>query len=77
MSTWYEKSYAWISKQKLENPDMDMYELRKHCSKNFPYGARKHHPYHAFLSAMRDHFGRARRLPRTEQNELFSEEAEI
>ena len=58
--SWYAESYGWIKQQELKHPEMSRDDLRKHCSKNYPFAARKGYAYQAFLEAMRDVFGRAR-----------------
>lgn len=68
--SWYAEAYGWISQQKLDHPEMSHDELRKHCSKNYPFCERKGWAYKAFLRAMRDHFGAARKKKPTAQNEL-------
>lgn len=69
--TWYAESRGWILKQKLEHPELNREELRKYCSQNYPFGERRNYPYKAWLQAMRDHFGSARKpKPTTAQNEI-------
>ena len=69
--SWYAESYGWIRQQELENPELSRQELRKHCSKNYPFRERQGYAYKAFLNAMRDVFGATRRAPKTNQQELF------
>lgn len=70
--TWYAESYGWIKQQQIENPHLTKQELRKHCSKNYPFAERRGHAYKAFLSAMRDIFGAARQPKKTAQGDLLS-----
>jgi hypothetical protein len=55
------QSMSWILKQEQENPEMTRDELRKHCSKNYPFSERKGYAYKAFRSAMSDKFGKRQR----------------
>ena len=55
--SWYVTSYGWIKEQERQNPDMTKEELRKYCSKNYPFAERKGWAYKAWLSAMKDVFG--------------------
>lgn len=59
--SWYGEAMGFIKKQKIDNPEMPHDELRKHCSKNYPFGMKQGYAYKAFLEAMRDEFGSARR----------------
>ena len=65
--SWYAKSMGFIKKMKMENPGMSPKELRRHCSKNYPFRERSGFAYKAFLNAMRDEFGRAKRDPAPEK----------
>ena len=69
--SWYTSSYGWIQKQQLEHPELDRDELRKHCSKNYPWDMRKGWAYKSFLKAMREHFGASRRPKPTSQIEML------
>ncbi|MCK5605855.1 hypothetical protein KAR91_28420 [Candidatus Pacearchaeota archaeon] len=70
--SWYAKSYAFIQQQKLDNPNMPHKELRRHCSKNYPFRERSGHAYKMFLKAMRDVFGATRKKKQPEgQGELL------
>ena len=69
--SWYGESYGWIKLQELENPNLDRKELRKHCSKNYPFRERKGYAYKAFLEAMRDVFGAARKPKPTAQKDML------
>lgn len=65
--SWYAKSMGFIKAQKLANPQMTQKELRRHCSKNYPFSERSGFAYKAFLNAMRDEFGGAKRDPAPEK----------
>lgn len=69
--SWYAKIYGWIKMQQLENPGMSHDELKKHCSKNYPFCERKGHAYKSFLQAMRDVFGASRKPRQTKQQDLL------
>tara|TARA_R110002072_G_scaffold238329_1_gene395715 strand:- start:50962 stop:51177 length:216 start_codon:yes stop_codon:yes gene_type:complete len=69
--SWYAESYGWIREQQLGNPELSRLELRKHCSKNYPFRERSGYAYKAFLKAMNDVFGATRRKKQTNQGELF------
>ena len=73
--SWYAQSYSWIKKQQIENKDMSKAELRKHCSKNYPYSQRSGYAYKAFLQAMRDVFGAARTQPNKRQADMLANDA--
>jgi hypothetical protein len=59
--SWYQDSYVRIAEMRRQNPEMTVEEQRKYCSKNYPYGPRSGWPYKAWLSAMRDHFGKTQK----------------
>ncbi len=67
MRSWYAKAMGFIKEQKLKHPEMNRTQLRRHCSKNYPLEERAGYAYKAFLEAMRDEFGRARRDPEPER----------
>ncbi len=69
--SWYAESCGWINQQRMENPDLSHIELRKHCSKNYPFRERRGYAYKAFLQAMRDQFGRARKPKPTAQLDIL------
>lgn len=75
--SWYTKSYGWIQQQKLDNSDLGHAELKKHCSKNYPFSERKGWAYKAWLKAMRDYFGAARKPRPSAQSDLFLEAKEM
>jgi len=54
---------SFIKKQQIEHPEMTMPELKKHCSKNYPFHQRSGWAYKAWLSAMKDVFGRTKKAP--------------
>ena len=61
--TEYDVWKAWIEIEVSNNPDLGHADMRKHCSKEYPYAAyRKGYRYKCFLRAMRDKFGRAKRV---------------
>lgn len=55
----------------MDNPDMDKQELRKFCSKNYPFNERRGYAYKAFLEAMKDEFGAARKPKPTSQIDML------
>ncbi len=67
--TWREKSEEWLHGQIKSNPDLEPKELRKLCTKNYPFSERSGHAYKAWLSVMREYFGNA--LNDKEQPNLF------
>lgn len=69
--SWYERSYGWIQQQQLEHPELSRDELRKHCSKNYPFHHRWGWAYKSWLKAMREYFGATRRPKPTAQIELL------
>jgi len=69
--TWYASSYGWISQQKQEHPDLNNREMRKHCSKNYPFAMRSGYAYKAWLEAMKDHFGATRKINNPHQPDLL------
>lgn len=69
--SWYTDSRGWINAQQMEHPELSRVELRKHCSKNYPFAQRKGYAYKAFLSAMRDVFGAARKPQQTAQKDML------
>lgn len=56
MATWYQKSLAFINKEAADNPNMTQVELKKHCSKNYPFEQRRGHACVAWLKAVKDYF---------------------
>ena len=54
--SWYERSMEFINCMSDENPNLAIDELKKLCSKEYPFGERKYYPYKAFLKAMKDTF---------------------
>ncbi len=68
--SWYTESHSWICAQKIKHPEFNHSEMRKHCSKNYPFSERSGYAYKAFLKAMRDHFGAAKKPVKTNQGEL-------
>ena len=59
--TWYEISVEVIRDVCSENVGMSEARLRKKVSEAYPFGPRAHYPYKAWLKAMADVLGPARR----------------
>lgn len=57
--SWAEKSRRWFRQQEAENPEMSLDELKKHCTKNYPYFERKGWAYKAWLKARKEFFSGA------------------
>ena len=56
MTSWTDHSAQWIQEQVKANPAMSKAELRKWCSKNYPFDMRSGWAYKAWLKAMRAYF---------------------
>ncbi|QIL72285.1 hypothetical protein G7048_19155 [Diaphorobacter sp. HDW4B] len=56
MSSWTDDAAAWLQDQIKAHPEMTPAELRKWCSKNYPYSQRKGWAYKAWLKALRSYF---------------------
>jgi len=56
MSSWTDDSAAWLAYQVKAHPEMSREELRKWCSKNYPYAQRRGWAYKAWLKALRAYF---------------------
>ena len=69
--SWYESSWSWIQQQCQAHPELSREELRKHCSRNYPYDMRRGWAYRSFLRAMHDHFGRDKAAQCPDQVDLF------
>jgi hypothetical protein len=69
--SWYAKSYGWIKKQQMDNPDMSTQELKRFCAKHYPFIERRGYAYKSFLKAQRDIFGAARRARPTSQQDML------
>ncbi len=54
--SWTDNSAEWLQEQIKTHPEMDKAELRKWCSKNYPYSMRRGWAYKAWLKAMRAYF---------------------
>lgn len=54
--SWTDDAAEWIAEQVKAHPDMPRAELRKWCSKNYPYAERSGWAYKAWLRAMRAYF---------------------
>lgn len=61
MQTWHTRATIAIKKTMQANPGMDHKELRALCSKNYPFEERTGWAYKAWLRAMREIFGAARK----------------
>lgn len=55
-SRWRKHSNEVIAEVVAENPGLSEHELRKKLSAAYPFGMRKYHPYHIWLSAIDRHF---------------------
>jgi len=69
--SWRTNTLAFIHEQRLKNPDMKHAELKRHCSKNYPFYARSGAAYKGFLKAMRETFGR--KTVNKQQQDMFTE----
>lgn len=56
MTSWTEASAEWLQEQVKAHPEMTKAELRRWCSKNYPYAQRSGWAYKAWLKAMRAYF---------------------
>jgi len=54
--SWTDHSAEWLAEQVKAHPEMTKEELRKWCSKNYPYDMRRGWAYKAWLKAMRAYF---------------------
>ena len=54
--SWTDTSAEWLAEQVKAHPDMSPKELRKWCSKNYPYAQRSGWAYKAWLKALRAYF---------------------
>lgn len=70
--SWFDASMAWFEEQHTAHPDLSADELRKWCSKNYPYDERKGWAYKAWLKAAEQYFGQ--RARRGKQEALLLEE---
>lgn len=68
--SWYETAYSHIKQQQMENPNLGHVQMRKYCSANYPFCERRGYAYKAWLKAMRDIFGAARKPKQTSQVEI-------
>ena len=67
--SWRTATLAWIDEQRLKNPNMAHVELKRHCSKNYPFSERKGAAYKGFLKAMHEVFGK--KESNKEQQDMF------
>jgi len=56
MPSWTDDAAAWLKEQIKAHPEMSKQELRRWCSKNYPYSQRKGWAYKAWLKALRAYF---------------------
>lgn len=54
--SWTDTSAEWLQEQIKAHPEMSKDELRKWCSKNYPFHMRRGWAYKAWLKAMRAYF---------------------
>ncbi|URI08791.1 hypothetical protein MW290_24755 [Aquincola tertiaricarbonis] len=54
--SWTDISAAWLQEQIKAHPEMSREELRKWCSKNYPFHQRSGWAYKAWLKALRAYF---------------------
>ncbi len=54
--SWTEHSAAWLQEQIKAHPEMSKEELRRWCSKNYPFDMRRGWAYKAWLKALRAYF---------------------
>lgn len=75
--SWTTRSAEWLQEQIKKHPSMDKKELRKWCSKNYPYAEKKGWAYKAWCKAMRQYFEpQAVRPVRNGKKELSPSELE-
>lgn len=54
--SWTDKSAKWLQEQIKAHPEMSKQELRRWCSKNYPWAQRSGWVYKAWCKAMRAYF---------------------
>jgi hypothetical protein len=54
--SWTGRSATWLQRQIKAHPEMSKAELRRWCSKNYPYAWRRGWAYKAWLKALRVYF---------------------
>lgn len=54
--SWTDTSAAWLQEQIAAHPEMSKAELRRWCSKNYPFAQRSGWAYKAWLKALRAYF---------------------
>jgi hypothetical protein len=54
--SWTDDSAEWLAEQVKAHPEMGKPELRRWCSKNYPYSERSGWAYKAWLKALRAYF---------------------
>ena len=77
MTSWTDHSAEWLAEQVKAHPEMSKPELRKWCSKHYPYSQRSGWAYKAWLKALRAYFNpQAARPVRNGKTEPSAEELE-
>lgn len=56
MTSWTDDAASWLQEQIKAHPEMTKKELRRWCSKNYPYSHRSGWAYKAWLKALRAYF---------------------
>ena len=56
MTSWTDDAAAWLQEQIKAHPDMSKQDLRRWCSKNYPYSQKSGWAYKAWLKALRAYF---------------------
>lgn len=54
--SWTDRSAEWLQEQVKAHPEMSKAELRRWCSKHYPYSERRGWAYKAWLKALRAYF---------------------
>ncbi len=54
--SWTDASAEWLQEQIKAHPEMSKTELRRWCTKNYPFAARSGWAYKAWLKALRAYF---------------------
>jgi hypothetical protein len=75
--SWTTASAEWLAEQVKAHPEMSKAELRRWCSKNYPYAQRSGWAYKAWLKALRAYFNpQAVRPVRAGETQPSAEELE-
>ena len=56
MASWTDDAAAWLQEQIKAHPSMSKKDLRRWCSKNYPYNQKSGWAYKAWLKALRAYF---------------------